>query len=160
MSGTDGRQTARRRRPWLRAVFAVAAAFLAAVLVVVAAIAFGPASSSGGSQPRLSALDTNPGLDPGTSLHGHAPDFTLIDQFGRAVSLRSYRGRVVLLAFNDSQCTTICPLTTAAMLEAKRMLGAAADQVQLLGVNANPTATAVRWVRAYSQVHGMLHQGQ
>ena len=30
--------------------------------------------------------------------------------------------------------------------------------MELLGVNANPTATAVRWVRAYSQAHGMLHQ--
>jgi cytochrome c biogenesis protein CcmG/thiol:disulfide interchange protein DsbE len=159
MSRTDGRETV-GRRPWLRTVLAAAAAFVVAAFVVAAVVAFGPAPSSGGSQLRLSALQTNPDLDPGTSLHGRAPNFTLVDQFGRPVSLRSYRGRVVLLAFNDSQCTTICPLTTAAMLEAKRMLGAAGDNVALLGVNANPTATAVRWVRAYSQVHGMLHEWQ
>jgi cytochrome oxidase Cu insertion factor (SCO1/SenC/PrrC family)/thiol-disulfide isomerase/thioredoxin len=158
MSGTDDRPPAGRRRAFSRAVVAAGAALLAAGLLVLLVVALGPASSPGGSQPRLSALQTNPDLDPGTSLHGRAPDFTLVDQFGRPVSLRSYRGRVVLLAFNDSQCTTICPLTTAAMLAAKRMLGPAADSVQLLGVNANPTATAVRWVRAYSQVHGMLHQ--
>jgi cytochrome oxidase Cu insertion factor (SCO1/SenC/PrrC family)/thiol-disulfide isomerase/thioredoxin len=97
----------------------------------------------------------NSALDPGTPLRGPAPDFTLTDQFGRSVSLSSYRGKVVILAFNDPVCTTVCPLTTTAMVEAKSLLGNAASRVQLLGVAANPTATAVRWVRAYSQVHQM-----
>jgi cytochrome oxidase Cu insertion factor (SCO1/SenC/PrrC family)/thiol-disulfide isomerase/thioredoxin len=86
-----------------------------------------------------------------------APDFTLQDELGRPVSLHSYRGRVVILAFNDSECTTVCPLTTTAMLDAKAMLGAAASQVQLLGIDANPNATALGDVRAYSMRHGMLH---
>jgi cytochrome c biogenesis protein CcmG/thiol:disulfide interchange protein DsbE len=80
----------------------------------------------------------------------------LTDQFGRAVSLDSFRGRVVLLAFNDSECTTICPLTTTAMLEAKAMLGPAGARVQLLGVDANPKATSLEDVLSYSQLHGML----
>jgi len=81
----------------------------------------------------------------------------LTAEFGRRVSLSSFRGRVVILAFNDSECTTICPLTTTAMTDAKAMLGPAAKNVQLLGVNANPTATAVKDVWSYSDVHGMLH---
>jgi cytochrome oxidase Cu insertion factor (SCO1/SenC/PrrC family) len=100
----------------------------------------------------------NPQLDPGTALSGAAPGFTLTDQFGKRVSLRSYRGKVVLLSFNDPQCTTICPLTTTALLHAKELLGPAGADVQLLGVGANPDATEVKWVRAYSQVHGMLHK--
>ncbi|HUZ15948.1 MAG TPA: redoxin domain-containing protein [Gaiellaceae bacterium] len=100
----------------------------------------------------------NPRLDPGTQLNTVAPAFTLTDQFGRKVSLSSFRGKVVVLSFNDPQCTTICPLTTTAMLEAKQKLGAAAADVQLLGVTANPDATQVKWVRAYSQAHGMLHK--
>ena len=76
-----------------------------------------------GSAPQGDALAFNPTLDPGTPISGVAPDFTLSDQFGRPVSLRSYRGKVVLLAFNDSECTTVCPLTTTAMLDAKAMLG-------------------------------------
>jgi cytochrome oxidase Cu insertion factor (SCO1/SenC/PrrC family)/thiol-disulfide isomerase/thioredoxin len=123
----------------------VAAASAAAVLT-------SPPSSSSGS-----ALANNGTLDGGTPLHGQAPGFTLTDQFGRRVSLSSYRGRVVLLAFNDSQCTTICPLTTTEMVDAKRMLGAAGSQVALLGIDANPTATAVGNVRAYSEVHDMMH---
>jgi hypothetical protein len=63
---------------------------------------------------------------------------------------------VVLLAFTDAECTTLCPLTTVAMLDAKRMLGAAGSRVQLLGVDANPEATRVANVLSYSQVHGMV----
>ena len=50
-------------------------------------------SSSTGEQP--SALAANPNLDPGTTLSGQAPDFTLTDQFGRPVSLHPFRGHVV-----------------------------------------------------------------
>ena len=70
------------------------------------------------------SLASNPVLDPGTSISGPAPAFTLTDQFGRRASLSAYRGRVVILAFNDSECTTVCPLTTTAMVDAKEMLGA------------------------------------
>jgi len=100
----------------------------------------------------------NPRLDPGSQLNSVAPAFTLTDQFGRTVSLKSFRGKVVVISFNDPQCTTICPLTTTAMLEAKKKLGPAAADVQLLGVSANPEATQVKWVRSYSQAHGMLHK--
>jgi cytochrome oxidase Cu insertion factor (SCO1/SenC/PrrC family)/thiol-disulfide isomerase/thioredoxin len=103
------------------------------------------------------ALSVNPVLDPGTPLNRPAPDFTLANQFGQPVSLRSFRGKVVILAFNDSECTTICPLTTSAMLDAKAMLGRAGSQVQLLGVDANPRATAIEDVATYSELHGMLH---
>lgn len=99
----------------------------------------------------------SPNLDPGTALSGPAPNFTLTDQYDKPVSLRDFRGKVVLLAFNDAQCTTVCPLTTTVMADAKRMLGKAGSQVALLGVNANPRATAVKWVRAYSEVHGLTH---
>jgi cytochrome oxidase Cu insertion factor (SCO1/SenC/PrrC family)/thiol-disulfide isomerase/thioredoxin len=94
-------------------------------------------------------------LDPGTPLSGPAPDFTLIDQAGKPVSLHSYRGRVVILAFNDSQCTTVCPLTTTAMVQARQLLGSAGSKVALLGVDANPTAISIADVRAYSEVHRM-----
>jgi len=64
----------------------------------------------------------------------------------------------VILAFNDPVCTTVCPLTTTAMVDAKRLLGAAGRQVQLLGIAANPSATAVADVRSYSRSHEMMHE--
>jgi cytochrome oxidase Cu insertion factor (SCO1/SenC/PrrC family)/thiol-disulfide isomerase/thioredoxin len=138
------------RRP--RAGSVLAAGGTAAVALVVASVVIGSPSAA-----QSQALLTNPNLDPGTNVSRTAPGFTLTDQFGQPVSLRSFRGKVVLLAFTDSECTTICPLTTNAMLEAKRMLGAAGKQVELLGIDANPKSTALQDVLSYSQLHGLLH---
>jgi cytochrome oxidase Cu insertion factor (SCO1/SenC/PrrC family) len=101
---------------------------------------------------------TNPQLDPGVPLSAVAPGFTLTDQFGKHVSLRALRGKVVVLSFDDPKCTTVCPLTTAALLDAEKLLGPAASRVDLIGIGANPKATGVRWVRAYSEAHGMQHK--
>ena len=140
---------------WLAGGFvAIAVALIVAHTVLTpaagAAQSGGPAADAG--------LASNPDLDPGTSLSTVAPDFTLTDQFGQPVSLSSYRGKVVILAFNDSECTTVCPLTTTALVDAKAMLGSAASQVQLVGIEANPKATSIDDVLSYSQVHGMLYQ--
>ena len=78
-----------------------------AALVVI--VVSGVTLTSGSARPATTGLDSNPYLDPGTHLSGLAPDFTLTDQFDRPVSLRSFRGRVVILAFNDSDhpsCTS------------------------------------------------------
>lgn len=125
---------------------------------VLAAIVIGGVELSSPGAGSTEQLARNPYLDPGSPLSGPAPDFTLTDESGRQVSLRSFRGKVVLLAFNDSECTTICPLTTSAMVQAREMLGPAASRVQLLGVDANPSATKIADVRSYSELHGMLHQ--
>jgi cytochrome c biogenesis protein CcmG/thiol:disulfide interchange protein DsbE len=128
-----------------------------AVLVVLAAAAVAISRSSA-SHPSRAGLASNPALDPGTVLSGPAPGFALTDQFGRRVSLHSFRGRVVILAFNDAKCTTVCPLTTTAMVDAQQMLGAAGARVQLLAIDANPNAIAIGHVRVYSRAHGMLHK--
>ncbi len=132
--------------------------FAAGALVVLAACAPVPASQAGpGGQ--ASAAAANPALDPGTSLQGRpAPDFRLVNQFGQPMSLSQFRGKVVILAFADSQCTTVCPLTTEAMVVARRLLGPAGSQVQLLGVDANPDATSVSDVMAYSRAHDRVNQ--
>lgn len=88
-----------------------------------------------------------------------APDFNLVDQFGHPVSLSSLRGHEVVLAFIDSRCTSLCPLTANIMYNAKAQLGtSAASRVTLVAINANPTATSVATVQAWSINHGMLHQ--
>jgi len=84
-------------------------------------------------------------------------DFTLTDQFGRQVSLSQYRGKVVLLSFNDDECTTICPLTDKVQLLAQQALGPSAKDVVLLGVNANPLHVLVADVKNYSVLHGMMN---
>jgi cytochrome oxidase Cu insertion factor (SCO1/SenC/PrrC family)/thiol-disulfide isomerase/thioredoxin len=131
---------------------------LTVVGLAVMAGAVGAAVSAHHPAKRSTSLASNPSLDPGTTLNRSAPNFTLTDERGHPVSLRSYRGKVVMVAFNDSQCTTICPLTTSAMLDAKRALGPAASHVELLGIDANPDATTVHDVLSYSQLHGLLGQ--
>ncbi len=119
----------------------------------------GSGQPSGSPMPMSSAAAMNPNLDLGSSLGGlPAPDFRLLNQFGQPMSLSQFRGKVVVLSFQDSECTTVCPLTAQSMLEAKQMLGSAGAQVQLLGVDANPDATSVADVLAYSRAHGMVNQ--
>jgi len=143
-------QRSRMGRVWVPASVAVVA-----LALTVGVVVFGRSAARGGAQ--RDALAFNPYLDTGTSLSGVAPDFALSDQFGQPVSLHAFRGKVVILAFNDSECTTECPLTTTAMLDAKAMLGAAGSRVQLLGVDANPGAISLEDVWSYSELHGMLH---
>ena len=142
-----------RRLYWL--VLGIA---LGAGVAVGAAISILRSSGGAASTMPTTGAIANPVLDPGTALSGAAPGFTLTDQFGKRISLRSFRGKVVVLSFNDPQCTTICPLTTTALVHAKQLLGSAAARVELVGVGANPDATQVKWVRAYSQSHRMLHK--
>src|SRR5579859_8162041 len=139
-------------------------------LAVLAAIAplsgCGNGAASGPGQAQMpgmpmasQAAEANPNLDLGSSLGGQpAPDFRLHNQFGQPMSLSQFRGKVIMLAFEDSECTTVCPLTTQSMLEAKQLLGPAGSQVQLLGVDANPDAITTGDVLSYSRTHGLVNQ--
>jgi len=137
-----------------------------ACLALTAALAVAGCSSSA-SQPAAqspmgaasAAAMENPNLDLGSPLGNKAaPDFKLVNQFGQPMSLSQFRGRVVMLSFEDSECTTVCPLTTQSMVLAKEMLGKAGKSVQLLGVDANPDAIKTSDVLAYSRVHAMTNQ--
>jgi cytochrome oxidase Cu insertion factor (SCO1/SenC/PrrC family) len=134
---------------------------LAALAVAGCSSAASPGSPSGmsGLSSASAAAEQNPNLDLGSPLGDKpAPDVQLVNQFGQPMSLSQFRGRVVLLSFEDSECTTVCPLTTQAMVLAKELLGNAGKSVQLLGVDANPDAVKVADVLDYSRAHGMVNQ--
>ena len=144
-----------------RPVSWLAGLVIAALAAAGCSSAASPGSPSG--MPSLSsasaAAEQNPNLDLGSPLGDKpAPDFTLVNQFGQPMSLSQFRGRVVLLGFEDSECTTVCPLTTQSMVLAKELLGPAGKSVQLLGVDANPDAVKVSNVLEYSRAHGMVNQ--
>ena len=131
-------------------------ALVAIVLVVGGTVALLSKVSHGQSTTSSTNAQASVGVDPGTPLHGiPAPDFTLTNQFGNQVSLSQFRGKAVILAFTDSECTNVCPLTSQSLLETLHLLGPAGSQVQLLGVNANPTATSQQVIQTYSIAHGM-----
>ncbi len=138
------------------------AAFIAtSALVIIAGTAWGIRLFAM-SRNQAATQSTNPANYPvgGFPMTGNlAPDFRLMDQFGQPFTLSSLRGREVVLAFIDARCKTLCPLTAQIMYDAKAQLGAsAASQVDLVAVNANPTATSIAVVQAWSINHGMLHQ--
>src|SRR5580693_4411723 len=146
----------------IKRVPAFAALALAATLAVAGCASSSVSSAASGASAMSAANQAamqNPNLDLGSSLNGRqAPDIKLVNQFGQPMSLSQFRGRVVILAFSDSECTTVCPLTTQSMVMAKELLGKAGDSVQLLGVDANPDATKVSDVMAYSRAHSMVNQ--
>lgn len=164
LSSQTGRWAGRRLTNTGRLVIGacLAAVILAAAVTVTMMVSAKPVRLSGGpatgTEMPTGPLSKNPNVDPGTSLPGQAaPDFTLTNQFGAPVSLHQFRGKIVVLAFVDSRCTSVCPLTTLSMTEATHMLGtAAAGHVQLLGIDANPDATTVADMRAYSSAHQMM----
>jgi cytochrome oxidase Cu insertion factor (SCO1/SenC/PrrC family) len=150
----------KRRNHLARAGLAVVVPVLAAATVLAGCSSSGSAPSSvSASNAANAAAESNPNLDLGTSLdNAPAPDIKLVNQFGQPMSLSQFHGKVVVLAFVDSQCTTVCPLTTQSMVLAKEMLGQAGENVQLLGVDGNPEATSVADVMSYSRAHGMVNQ--
>jgi cytochrome oxidase Cu insertion factor (SCO1/SenC/PrrC family) len=138
------------------------AAFIATSALVIIAGAFWGIRLFAMSRNQTATLSTNPTNYPigGFPMAGNlAPDFSLIDQFGRPLTLSSLRGHEVALAFIDARCKTLCPLTAQIMYDARVQLGSsAAGRVDLVAVNANPTATSATEVQAWSINHGMLHQ--
>lgn len=148
------------RRPDGMHRLALAAFIATSLLVVIAGVFWGTrllvSHRTQATTPTLPANNAVLGFpmkgDP-------APDFNLVDQFGHPVSLSSLRGREVVLAFIDSRCTSLCPLTANIMYNARVHLGSsAANSIALVAINANPTATSVATVQSWSITHGMLHQ--
>ena len=58
-----------------------------------------------------------------TRVNDAAPALALTDQTGRDVTLESFRGRPVIVAFAFAHCETVCPLVVADVMTARRHLG-------------------------------------
>jgi cytochrome oxidase Cu insertion factor (SCO1/SenC/PrrC family)/thiol-disulfide isomerase/thioredoxin len=84
-----------------------------------------------------------------------APDFTLTDQRGSSSSLTRFRGRAVVLSFNDDRCTDICTLLAQDVVAADHDLGANRGHVAFVSVNANPYFSSPQDVRQWSDRHGL-----
>ncbi|HLI69511.1 MAG TPA: SCO family protein [Ktedonobacteraceae bacterium] len=139
---------------------ALVALLITSTLVVIVATAWGVRFFASLHNNQAAAQSVDNTAIAGFPMPGNlAPDFTLTDQFGRSVTLSSLRGHEVVLAFIDARCTSLCPLTAQVMYNAKAMLGSSdAGKVDLVAVNANPEATSIAEVQAWSINHGMLHQ--
>ena len=88
----------------------------------------------------------------------HAPPFTLRDQRGRSVSLRSLQGHPVLVTFLDSQCKRECPVEGRVLRD---VLGDSKDTgAVLLVVSVDPwadTPVSARAFAAHARWRGNWH---
>jgi protein SCO1/2 len=105
------------------ALFVTAVLALAGAALVI--LLARPGAGAGDS--RVFAGSIRPAIPP--------QDFRLRDQDGRAVSLRDFRGRVVVLTFMFTTCRDTCPLTATQIRGAMDDLG---TDVPALAVSVDP----------------------
>jgi cytochrome oxidase Cu insertion factor (SCO1/SenC/PrrC family) len=68
-----------------------------------------------------------------------APNFTLVDQHGKPISMLSLRGRPVVVTFIDPVCRDLCPFEAKVLMAASRRLPASQRPV-IVSVSVNPWA--------------------
>jgi protein SCO1 len=79
-----------------------------------------------------------------------APDFTLRDYRGRAVRMRSLRGRVVVVTFLDTHCKTKCPVFASDIGAGLRLLSEnERRRVSALALTVEPTRDTPASVRRF-----------
>src|ERR1700750_2370756 len=65
-------------------------------------------------------------------------NLALTDHFGKAVTVRSFGGKYVLIFFGFTHCRVVCPTALALLTASLNRLGTAADKIQPLYVTVDP----------------------
>ncbi len=125
----------------------------AVVIVLVGAAPMALAATNPNADPLLTeAANGTPNV-----VREAAPGFTLTDQHGRQVSLRSLTGHTVVLTFLDPVCTSDCPLIAQELRVTDQLLGATASKVDLVAVADNPLYRSITTTRAFDRQEGLDH---
>jgi cytochrome oxidase Cu insertion factor (SCO1/SenC/PrrC family)/thiol-disulfide isomerase/thioredoxin len=95
-------------------------------------------------------------LGIGVPVDRRPPAVHLIDARGRPTTLRSFRGRWVVVAPSMTRCHEVCPLTTAALLRLRRLMSAAGAGRRFVAVEVtvDPWRDTPRRLRAYRRLTG------
>ncbi|PWI57398.1 redoxin domain-containing protein [Sulfoacidibacillus thermotolerans] len=128
---------------------------LAISAVVVVHLSHVSAQTEAANAPADQAAMINGGVTPVGNRP--APNFTLVDQYGKKVSLSQLAGKVVVLTFLDPVCYDDCPVIAAEMQGADRTLGSLQKDVEFVAVAANPTFHSLADVQAFDEEHGLTH---
>ncbi|MGQ0800315.1 MAG: SCO family protein [Pseudomarimonas sp.] len=78
-----------------------------------------------------------------------APEFSLPGTGASELTLSTYRGKLVMLGFGFSHCPEVCPVTLAHLAQARKQLGADADQVQVVYITVDPERDTLERLRSY-----------
>ncbi len=134
---------------------AAGAALALALAAVLGGCAGGAGAGSGAGSPTAAEASASgatgqDGFDGGLLPAGLEPhDFTLTDQYGRRVSLGSFHGRVVILAFLYSTSRTTAPLIAQQIRGALDELEPRAPRVAAVAISVDPAADTPAHVRAF-----------
>ncbi|MBV9209358.1 MAG: SCO family protein [Acidobacteria bacterium] len=117
--------------------------------IVVSATVGDPLNTSTGDAPELSKVGQE------------VPDFKLINQDGKSISLKEYRGKALLLTFIYTRCPLpqFCTLMSTNFADLnKKMLDnpALKDRTHLLSITIDPAYDTPKVLRSY----GAAHTGQ
>jgi protein SCO1/2 len=130
---------------------------IAIALVLVAALALGGvviAANGGGEETPVAAPNEFAGATMPEKLR--APDFRLRDEEGKPVSMRSLRGRPVVVTFLYSHCQDTCPITAQTIRGALDDLG---HDVPALAISVDPpndTPASARRFLAEQRANGRI----
>jgi len=69
---------------------------------------------------------------------GYGGDFRLVGHDGKPRTAADFAGKVVVVSFGFTHCPDLCPTTLAALAQTMRVLGADANEVQVLFVTIDP----------------------
>jgi protein SCO1/2 len=78
-----------------------------------------------------------------------APDFSIAGSDGNEFKLSRYRGKVVLLSFGYTRCTEVCPVTLAVLASARKKLGGAGGDLQVVYVTVDPERDDAERMRTF-----------
>lgn len=94
-------------------------------------------------------------LGDGLVLTRPAPEFDLIDQAGRAVTLASFPGRVLIVDFIFTECLGPCPVQTSNQVALQKKIPAELRPfVQFLSISLDPETDRPEVLRAYADARG------
>jgi protein SCO1 len=128
----------------------VRSTLIALVLTLAAAGTAGAHDLKGGHDAEAERL---PRLGP-------APDFSLIDQDRRPVTLHDFRGKVVALTFIYTTCPDICPMLTASMAQVQQELGEGFGRtVEFISITVDPERDTPEVLKRYAENFGIATPG-
>ena len=78
-----------------------------------------------------------------------APEIALPSTTGAPFSLHSLRGKMVVLEFGYTHCLDVCPVSLASLAQARKKLGAAAADVQVVFITVDPARDNAAHLRTY-----------
>ncbi|HEY2920502.1 MAG TPA: SCO family protein [Candidatus Binatia bacterium] len=95
----------------------------------------------------LAAAESLPKIKP-------APDFTLTNHYGKRVTLKELRGKVLAVTFIFASCADTCPLLTAKMAGIQDRLGSAfGEKVYFVSITVDPERDTPDVLKRYADAH-------